>query len=118
VLAGETGLCHALNFQKGPYLGRTAVNDLHSGGRLKKLLVSVAVDCIELELPCVDLFFANRLSGELVSSAFSPAHHRIAGFAYVEPYLAFTGVELVCQDETRVIVRGRVDTGIDSCDRP
>jgi glycine cleavage system aminomethyltransferase T len=117
-LAEETGLCHALNFQKGPYLGRTAVNDLHSGGRLKKLLVSVAVNSIELKVPRADLFFANQLSGELVSSAYSPAHHRIAGFAYVEPYLAFTGVELVCQDETRVIVMGRVDTGIDSCERP
>lgn len=116
-LAEETGLCHALNFQKGPYLGRTAVNDLHSGGRLKRLLVSVAVNNFELKAPCADLFFANQLSGELVSSAYSPARHRIAGFAYVEPYLAFTGIELLCQDETRVIVRGPVDSGLDSCGR-
>jgi glycine cleavage system aminomethyltransferase T len=115
-LAEETGLCHALDFQKDPYLGRRAVNDLHSDGQLKKLLVLVSVGTSKLNPPCINLFFANQPCGQLVSSAYSPTYRNSVGLAYVAPYLASTGVELLCQDATRVTVHGRIDTGISSCD--
>ena len=117
-LAEETGLCHALDFQKGPYLGRRAVNDLHSDGHLKKLLVFVSVGSGELSSPCVNLFFADQPCGRLVSSAYSPTYQKTVGLAYVVPYLASTGVELLCKDATRITVKGRMDTGITSCDEP
>lgn len=115
-LAEETGLCHALDFQKGAYLGRSAVNGLHSDGHLQKLLVFVSVGASELTAPCVNLFFANQPCGQLVSSAYSPTYRKTVGLAYIAPYLASTGVELLCQDATRITVKGRIDTGITSCD--
>jgi hypothetical protein len=68
--------------------------------------------------PCVNLFFANQQCGQLVSSAYSPTFRKTVGFAYVEPYLASTGVELLCYDATRITIKGRIDAGISSCDRP
>lgn len=115
--AEETGLCHALHFQKGPYLGRRAVNRLHSDGHLRKLLVSVSVDMTEPNALCANLFFANQQCGQLVSSVYSPTFRKTVGFAYVKPYLASTGAELLCYDATRVTIKGRIDTGISSCDR-
>jgi len=115
-LAQETGLCHALDFQKGPYLGRQAVHDIHSHGRLKRLLVSIDVDGAELTRPCINLFFAGKQRGQLVSTVYSPAYQKIVGLAYVQPDLAFTGVELLCEKAIRVRVKERIDTGIRSCD--
>jgi glycine cleavage system aminomethyltransferase T len=75
-LAEETGLYHALDFRKGPYLGRSAVNGLHSDGHLQKLLVFVSVGTSELSPPYVNLFFANQPCGQLVSSVYSPTIER------------------------------------------
>jgi glycine cleavage system aminomethyltransferase T len=115
-LAQETGLCHALDFQKGPYLGRQVVNDIHSHGHLNKVLVSVDIDTADLNRACVSLFFAGRHCGQLVSTTYSPVHQKIVGLAYVQPDFALTGVEFICGDAMHVRVKGRIDTGIRSCD--
>jgi tRNA-modifying protein YgfZ len=109
-LAQETGLCHARNFQKGPYPGRQVVNDIHSHGRLKKVLVSVDIDDVELNRPCVSLLFAGKQCGQLVSTTYSPGYQKIVGLAYVQPNFAWTGVEFLCGETMHVRVKGRIDS--------
>lgn len=114
--AQETGLCHALDFQKGPYLGRGTVQDIHSHGRLNRLLVSVEIDSAELIRPCASLSFAGSQCGQLVSTVYSPAYQKVVGLAYVRPDLASAGVELLSLDAMRIRVKRRINTGITSCD--
>jgi glycine cleavage system aminomethyltransferase T len=115
-LAQETGLCHALDFQKGPYLGRRVVHGVHSHGRLNKVLVSVDTDAAELVPLHAPLFFAGEECGHIVSTIYSPVYQKIVGLAYVQPNFASTGVAFLCGEATHVRVRGRIDTGIRSCD--
>jgi glycine cleavage system aminomethyltransferase T len=115
-LAQETGLCHALDFEKGAYLGRQPVHDLHSRGCLKKVLVSVDTNAVEVAHPHTNLFFGGKECGHLMSSVYSPTYEKIIGLAYVQPDFAFTGVQLLSGEGIHVRVKGRIDTGIRSCD--
>jgi glycine cleavage system aminomethyltransferase T len=115
-LAEETGLCHALDFEKGLYLGRQVIHDIHSHGCLKKVLVSVDTDAVKVAHPHTNLFFRGKERGHLISSVYSPTYQKIIGLAYVQPEFAFTGIEFLAGKGMHVRVRGRIDTGIRSCD--
>ncbi|MFZ0593528.1 MAG: glycine cleavage T C-terminal barrel domain-containing protein [Bryobacteraceae bacterium] len=115
-LAQETGLCHALDFQKGPYLGRQVVHDLHTHGCLKKVLVSVDTDALKVAHPHTNLSFGGKECGHLISSVYSPTFRKIVGLAYVQPDFAFTGVQFLSGERMHVRVKSRIDTGIRSCD--
>jgi len=93
-LSGETQQPHAVNFNKGCYLGQEIVERVRSRGLVHRLLAGVEIEATEPPEADARLFQGDQDVGKMTSAAFSPALGKVAGLAYVRRELAEPGTEV------------------------
>jgi folate-binding protein YgfZ len=93
-LSQETQQLHALNFNKGCYIGQEIVERVRSRGLVHRLLAGVEIDCDAAPAPDTRLFHGEADVGKMTSAAFSPALGKVVGMAYVHRELAEPGTVL------------------------
>jgi folate-binding protein YgfZ len=94
-LPQETQLLHAVNFNKGCYLGQEIVERVRSRGAVHRFLVRLAMEGKEPPAPGAKIQAGGIEVGEITSAAFSPGEGRVLAFGYVrEPRaeLAVNGI--------------------------
>jgi folate-binding protein YgfZ len=94
-LSQETQQPHAVNFNKGCYIGQEIVERVRSRGLVHRLLAGVEIDSTEPPEPDTRLFQGDQDAGKITSAAFSPAFGKVVGLAYLrreltEPDTALT----------------------------
>jgi aminomethyltransferase len=82
-IAQETSLTHALNFNKGCYLGQEIVERVRSRGHVNRLLTALAIDSQTAPAPGAKLTAAGAEVGEITSAAFSPRQGVVRALAYI-----------------------------------
>jgi len=82
-IAQEAGLTHALNFNKGCYLGQEIVERVRSRGHVNKALCPLAVETRTPAPPGAKLIADGSEAGEITSAAFSPRLNLVRALAYV-----------------------------------
>lgn len=82
-LAQETNQPHALNFNKGCYLGQEIVERVHSRAQLHRRLMPVEIDATEPPAPGTKLQSGGKDAAEITSARYSPALGKTAALAYV-----------------------------------
>ena len=94
-ITAETGLTHALHFQKGCYLGQEIVERVRSRGHINKRLVALEFDGHTAPAAGARIVVDEKEVGEITSSALSPKLGKAAalGFIRVPHDVAGTAVE-------------------------
>jgi tRNA-modifying protein YgfZ len=102
-LSQETQQMHALNFNKGCYIGQEIVERVRSRGLVHRLLAGVEIDSMEVPAPDTRLFQGEDDIGKMTSAAFSPALGKVVGLAYVRRELAEPGTALTVNGHAAVV---------------
>jgi tRNA-modifying protein YgfZ len=94
-LAQEANQPHALNFNKGCYLGQEIVERVRSRGQVHRVLMPLQLDTATPPEPGTKLQIGADNVAEITSAAFSPALGRVAALGYVRteharPHTAMT----------------------------
>ncbi len=82
-LVQETQAFHAVNFNKGCYLGQEIVERIRSQGKVHRLLTPIRVSGSVPLPPATKLLFNDATAGEVTSSMYSPAVNEVVGLAYI-----------------------------------
>lgn len=82
-LAAETGLAHALHFQKGCYLGQEIVERVRSRGHVNRVLVSLELDEKIAPVSGAKISVEGTDVGRLTSAAYSPHAGKVMALGYV-----------------------------------
>jgi aminomethyltransferase len=77
-LAQETGLMHALHFNKGCYLGQEIVERVRSRGHVNKSLAHLEIDPNSPSAPGSKVMSGDKPAGEITSAAATPAGRTFA----------------------------------------
>jgi folate-binding protein YgfZ len=102
-LSQETQQMHAVNFNKGCYIGQEIVERVRSRGLVHRLLAGVAIDSAEVPAPDTRLMQGEENGGKMTSAAFSPALGKVVGMAYLRRELAEPGTALTVNGHTAVV---------------
>jgi tRNA-modifying protein YgfZ len=102
-LVQETGQTHAVNLNKGCYLGQEIVERVRTRAQIHRVLRRVEIDALEPPAAGTKLTSGGANAAEIASSAFSPAFAKVVAMAYVRVQFAEPGTELQLGD-TRVRV--------------
>jgi len=102
-LSGETQQSHAVNFNKGCYIGQEIVERVRSRGLVHRLLAGVEIDATDPPDPDTRLFQGEQDIGKITSAAFSPTLGKVVGLAYVRRELAEPGTTLTVNGHTAVV---------------
>jgi aminomethyltransferase len=81
-LVQETGQLHAVNFQKGCYLGQEIVERVRARGHVNRKLVRLEIDTSEPPAAGARLMAEDQEAGEITSAAYSPAAGKVIALAY------------------------------------
>lgn len=104
-LPQETGLMHALHFQKGCYIGQEIVERIRSRALLHRGLGRIALKTTEPPPPGTEIRLGDQKVGEITSAAYSPAQEQVMGLAILRLDCKKPGVEgLTTQGGTPVEV--------------
>jgi len=87
-LSQETQQMHAVNFNKGCYIGQEIVERVRSRGLVHRLLAGVEIDSTQVPAPDTRLLQNEDNVGKMASAAFSPALGKVVGLAYLRRELA------------------------------
>ena len=90
-LPQESGQMHAVNFQKGCYIGQEIVERIRARGHVNKKLVRLAIDGAEAPPPGTALAADSQEEGEITSAVYSPELARVAALGYVRVAYAEAG---------------------------
>jgi tRNA-modifying protein YgfZ len=82
-LVQETGLLHAVHFQKGCYLGQEIVERVRSRAQVHRHLRPVRIAGTEAPPPGTKLVGNEKELGEITSATYSPRGEDIAALAYI-----------------------------------
>jgi len=82
-IAQETGLAHALNFNKGCYLGQEIVERVRSRGHINKVLTPLEVESGSAPAPGAKVAVDGTEAGEITSAAQSPRSGYVRALAYI-----------------------------------
>jgi folate-binding protein YgfZ len=82
-LTQETAQLHAVNFNKGCYLGQEIVERVRSRAQIHRRLAAVHIRSSVPPPPGTKLKVDGKDAGEIASAAFSPALGEVVGLAYV-----------------------------------
>lgn len=82
-LVQETGLLHAVHFNKGCYLGQEIVERVRSRGHVNRTLRALRIDANAIPAPGAKVMSAAKEAGEITSAAFSPAQGAVRALAYL-----------------------------------
>jgi folate-binding protein YgfZ len=93
-LVQETGQLHAVNFNKGCYLGQEIVERVRSRAQIHRVLRRLEIDTGDVPAAGTKLKAGDADAAEIASAAFSPALGKIAALAYVRVQYAEPGTEL------------------------
>ena len=102
-LSQETQQMHAVNFNKGCYIGQEIVERVRSRGLVHRMLAGVEIDSTEVPAPDTRLLQGEENSGKMTSAAFSPALGKIVGLAYLRRELAEPGTALTVDGHAAVV---------------
>jgi folate-binding protein YgfZ len=85
----ETGLDHAVSFNKGCYLGQEVIERIHSRGHVNRRLAGLVLDGREPAARGDAVFAGDIEAGRVTSSVFSPKLNHPIALAYLHrDYLA------------------------------
>ena len=93
-LSQETQQMHAVNFNKGCYIGQEIVERVRAG---------VEIDSTEVPAPDTRLMQGEENAGKMTSAAFSPALGKVVGLAYLRRELAEPGAALTVDGHAAVV---------------
>jgi tRNA-modifying protein YgfZ len=93
-IAPETGLAHALHFQKGCYLGQEIVERVRSRGHVNRQLMSLRLPGPALPEKDTPVDSAGQLFGRITSAAWSPAENAVAAIGLMRVDAARPGATL------------------------
>src|SRR5260370_26166230 len=82
-LPQETQQSHALNFNKGCYIGQEIVERIRSRGHVNRLLVGLRIDSAAPPAGGTKLMASGAEVGEITSAAFSPSLGKVVALGYV-----------------------------------
>lgn len=82
-IAQETGLAHALNFNKGCYLGQEIVERVRSRGHINKVLTPLEVESGSAPAPGAKVAVDGTEAGEITSAVQSPRSGCVRALAYI-----------------------------------
>jgi aminomethyltransferase len=103
-LSQETQQMHAVNFNKGCYIGQEIVERVRSRGLVHRLLAGVEIDSTEVPAPDTRLSQGEEENaGKMTSAAFSPALGKVVGMAYLRRELAEPGTALNVNGHAAVV---------------
>jgi folate-binding protein YgfZ len=102
-LSHETQQMHAVNFNKGCYIGQEIVERVRSRGLVHRLLTGVEIDSTEVPAPDTRLSHGEEDIGKMTSAAFSPALGKVVGMAYVRRELAEPGTALTVNGHAAIV---------------
>jgi folate-binding protein YgfZ len=102
-LSQETQQSHAVNFNKGCYIGQEIVERVRSRGLVHRLLAGLEIDSTEPPEPDTHLFQGDQDAGKITSAAFSPALGKVIGMAYLRRELAEPGTALTVNGHAAVV---------------
>ncbi len=97
-LVHETGQLHAVNFNKGCYLGQEIVERVRSRAQIHRVLRSLLIESPNAPAAGTHLVSQEAAAGEIVNAAFSPALGKVVAMAYVKIPFAEPGTELQAGD--------------------
>jgi tRNA-modifying protein YgfZ len=97
-LPQETQQAHALNFNKGCYIGQEIVERIRSRGHVNRLLVGLRIDATEAPAAGTKLSADGSEAGEITSAAFSPALGKVVALGYVRAQYAAPNTPLKAGD--------------------
>jgi folate-binding protein YgfZ len=102
-LSQETQQTHAVNFNKGCYIGQEIVERVRSRGLVHRLLAGVEIDSPEPPEHDTRLLFGEQDAGKITSAAFSPALGKVVALAYLRRELAESGTALSVNGHAAVV---------------
>ena len=102
-LSQETQQAHAVNFNKGCYIGQEIVERVRSRGLVHRLLIGVEIESSEVPAPETRLFHGEEDIGKMTSAAFSPALGKVVGMAYIRRELTEPGTGLTVDRHSAVV---------------
>lgn len=106
-LPQETGLLHALHFQKGCYIGQEIVERVRARALLHRGLGHVRMEGSRVPEGGTEIHAGGQKVGEITSAAYSPAQGCVFALAYLRLDFKKPGVEgLTTADGARVDVVG------------
>ena len=82
-LPQETQQMHAVNFEKGCYIGQEIVERIRAQGHVNKKLVRLTIEAPAATAPGTKLTVGGAEVGEITSSVFSPQAGHVVALAYV-----------------------------------
>jgi folate-binding protein YgfZ len=102
-LSQETQQTHAVNFNKGCYIGQEIVERVRSRGLVHRLLAGVEIDAPEPLEPDNRLLHGEEEVGKITSAEFSPALDKVVALAYIRRELAEPGTVLSFNGHAAVV---------------
>lgn len=102
-LSQETQLSHAVNFNKGCYIGQEIVERVRSRGLVHRLLAGVEIDSTEAPELDTRLFQGDQDAGKITSAVYSPALGKVVGTAYLRRESAEPGTALTVNGHAAII---------------
>ena len=90
-LPQESGQMHAVNFEKGCYIGQEIVERIRARGHVNKKLVRLAIESTQAPPPGTTLSSNGEEAGEITSAVYSPELGRVAALGYLRVAHAETG---------------------------
>jgi tRNA-modifying protein YgfZ len=82
-IAHETGQMHALNFNKGCYLGQEIVERVRSRGHVNRTLAKLTIEAQEAPQRGTKVLAGEKEAGEVTSAAWSPALGKVVALGMV-----------------------------------
>jgi aminomethyltransferase len=103
-LPQETQQMHAINFNKGCYLGQEIVERIRAQGHVNKKLVRLEVDSAQPLAPGTKLKAGDADAGEITSAVYSPQSGKVEALGYVRTAFAEPGTAVRAGEvEARVV---------------
>ncbi len=93
-LVQETGQLHAVNFNKGCYLGQEIVERVRSRAQIHRLLQPMEIDTAAVPAPGTKLKSGDADAAEIASAVYSPGLGHVAAMAYIRVQFTQPGTEL------------------------
>ena len=94
-LVQETCQMHAVNFDKGCYLGQEIVERVRSRAQIHRVLMRVEIESTEVPAAGVKLKAGDADAAEIASAVFSSALGKVVALAYVRTQYAEPGTKLM-----------------------
>ena len=101
-LPQETQQAHALNFNKGCYIGQEIVERIRSRGHVNRLLTGLRIDATEPPAAGTKLSANGAEVGEITSAAFSPALGKVVALGLVRAQFATPNTALKAGDRDAI----------------